>query len=252
MLAKRIIPCLDVADGKVKKGVNFVNLIDVGDPVEIAAAYEKQGADELVFLDISATNEQRKTMVDVVSQVSKEVFMPLTVGGGINSVADMQALLKAGADKVSLNSADVANPDLISQGAELFGSQCIVVAIDIKTDPVTLEKYVYTHGGKKRTDLKALEWAQKVVALGAGELLVTSMDHDGTQAGFDVDFYQTLTNLVTVPVIASGGAGSLADFSEVFLKTKVTGALAASVFHFGKLSIPQVKAELKIKGVTVR
>ena len=252
MLAKRIIPCLDVADGKVKKGVNFVNLVDVGDPVEIAAAYEKQGADELVFLDISATNEQRQTMVDVVSQVSAEVFMPLTVGGGIKSVADMQKLLKAGADKISLNSAAITNPELITEGAKLFGSQCIVVAIDIKTDPLTSEKFVYTHGGTKKTDLKALDWAKKAVALGAGELLVTSMDHDGTQAGFDVEFYQALGQSVNVPIIASGGAGKLADFSQVFLESKVTGALAASVFHFGKLSIADVKAHLRKSGVTVR
>lgn len=252
MLAKRIIPCLDVADGKVKKGVNFVNLVDVGDPVEIAAAYEKQGADELVFLDISATNEQRQTMVDVVSQVSAEVFMPLTVGGGIKSIADMQKLLKAGADKISLNSAAITNPELITEGAKLFGSQCIVVAIDIKTDPLTSEKFVYTHGGTKKTDLKALDWAKKAVALGAGELLVTSMDHDGTQAGFDVEFYQALGQSVNVPIIASGGAGKLADFSQVFLESKVTGALAASVFHFGKLSIADVKAHLRKSGVTVR
>ena len=252
MLAKRIIPCLDVADGKVKKGVNFVNLVDVGDPVEIAAAYEKQGADELVFFDISATNEQRQTMVDVVSQVSAEVFMPLTVGGGIKSIADMQKLLKAGADKISLNSAAITNPELITEGAKLFGSQCIVVAIDIKTDPLTSEKFVYTHGGTKKTDLKALDWAKKAVALGAGELLVTSMDHDGTQAGFDVEFYQALGQSVNVPIIASGGAGKLADFSQVFLESKVTGALAASVFHFGKLSIADVKAHLRKSGVTVR
>ncbi|MCP0887681.1 imidazole glycerol phosphate synthase subunit HisF [Ligilactobacillus sp. WILCCON 0076] len=252
MLAKRIIPCLDVDNGKVKKGINFVNLIDVGDPVAIAAAYEKQGADELVFLDITATNEQRHTMRDVVSAVSKEVFMPLTVGGGISSVADMRALLQAGADKISLNSAAVANPKLISQGAQTFGNQCIVVAIDIKTDLKTGEKIVYTHGGQQRTDLEALSWAKKAVALGAGELLVTSMDHDGTKKGFDVEFYQKLTELVKVPVIASGGAGTKKDFADVFLKSNVTGALAASVFHFGTLKIDEVKEYLSQKGVNVR
>ena len=252
MLAKRIIPCLDVDDGRVKKGINFVNLTDVGDPVEIAAEYQKQGADELVFLDITATNEQRKTMIDVVEEVSKQVFMPLTIGGGVSSVDDIQKLLKAGADKVAINSAAVTNPDLITEGAQKFGNQCIVVAIDVKTDPDTGKLFVYTHGGKQKTELEAIPWAKEVVAKGAGELLVTSMDKDGTKDGFDIDLYQQLGAAVNVPIIASGGAGDLADFSDVFLDANVDGALAASVFHYGELTISDVKDYLKTKGVVVR
>ncbi|WP_300558273.1 imidazole glycerol phosphate synthase subunit HisF [Companilactobacillus sp.] len=252
MLAKRIIPCLDVDDGRVKKGVNFVNLTDVGDPVEIASEYQKQGADELVFLDITATNERRKTMIDVVEEVSKQVFMPLTIGGGVSSVADIQNLLKAGADKVAINSAAVSNPDLITQGAQKFGNQCIVVAIDVKFDQETQKSFVYTHGGKQKTDLEAISWAKEVVKKGAGELLVTSMDKDGTKDGFDIDLYQKLNQAVNVPIIASGGAGKLADFSEVFQEANVDGALAASVFHYGELTISDVKDYLKSKGVVVR
>ncbi|VDG25498.1 imidazole glycerol phosphate synthase subunit HisF [Lactiplantibacillus mudanjiangensis] len=252
MLAKRLIPCLDVADGRVKKGVNFVNLTDVGDPVEIAAAYQQQGADELVFLDISATNEQRRTMADLVEEVSAQVFMPLTIGGGISRVDDMQRILKAGADKVAINSAAVANPALIKAGAEKFGNQCIVVAIDAAWDEAAQMYRVYTHGGKKATDLDALDWAQQAVALGAGELLVTSMDRDGTKAGFDLNLYQALGEVVAVPLIASGGAGNLADFVEVFDQAPVDGALAASVFHYGELTISQVKQALAAKGVIVR
>lgn len=252
MLAKRLIPCLDVADGRVKKGVNFVNLTDVGDPVEIAAAYQQQGADELVFLDISATNEQRRTMADLVEEVSAQVFMPLTIGGGISRVDDMQRILKAGADKVAINSAAVANPDLIKAGAEKFGNQCIVVAIDTAWDEDAKMYRVYTHGGKKATDLDALDWAQQAVALGAGELLVTSMDRDGTKAGFDLNLYQALGEAVAVPLIASGGAGTLDDFVEAFGQAPVDGALAASVFHYGELTISQVKQALAAKGVIVR
>lgn len=252
MLAKRLIPCLDVADGRVKKGVNFVNLTDVGDPVEIAAAYQQQGADELVFLDISATNEQRKTMTGIVEQVSAQVFMPLTIGGGISSVADMQRLLKAGADKIAINSAAVADPTLIQAGAKKFGNQCIVVAIDTAFDEQAGEYRVYTHGGQQATSLEAIAWAQKVVSLGAGELLVTSMDRDGTKAGFDLRLYQQLGAAVNVPIIASGGAGNLADFTDVFQQSPVDGALAASVFHYGELTIGQVKQSLKAKGVVVR
>ncbi|VDG33101.1 imidazole glycerol phosphate synthase subunit HisF [Lactobacillus sp.] [Lactiplantibacillus mudanjiangensis] len=252
MLAKRLIPCLDVADGRVKKGVNFVNLTDIGDPVEIAAAYQQQGADELVFLDISATNEQRRTMADLVEEVSAQVFMPLTIGGGISRVDDMQRILKAGADKVAINSAAVANPALIKAGAEKFGNQCIVVAIDAAWDEAAQMYRVYTHGGKKATDLDALDWAQQAVALGAGELLVTSMDRDGTKAGFDLNLYQALGEVVAVPLIASGGAGNLADFVEVFDQAPVDGALAASVFHYGELTISQVKQALAAKGVIVR
>lgn len=252
MLAKRLIPCLDVADGRVKKGVNFVNLTDVGDPVAIAAAYQQQGADELVFLDIAATNEHRKTMAALVEQVSAQVFMPLTIGGGISSVADMQRLLKAGADKVAINSAAVAQPALIQAGAEKFGNQCIVVAIDAAWDEQAQMYRVYTHGGKQATDLDAIAWAQQMVALGAGELLVTSMDRDGTKAGFDLKLYQALGEVVAVPIIASGGAGNLQDFVTVFEQAPVDGALAASVFHYGELTIGQVKQVLAAKGVVVR
>ncbi|MGA3376377.1 imidazole glycerol phosphate synthase subunit HisF [Lactiplantibacillus pentosus] len=252
MIAKRIIPCLDVADGRVKKGVNFVNLTDVGDPVEIAAAYQQQGADELVFLDIAATNEHRETMATMVEQVSAQVFMPLTIGGGITSVADMQRILRAGADKTAINSAAVANPDLIRAGAEKFGNQCIVVAIDAAWDEQAQQYRVYTHGGQQATDLDAIEWAKQAVDLGAGELLVTSMDRDGTKAGFDTELYQALGAAVNVPIIASGGAGNLQDFVDVFAETTVDGALAASVFHFGELTIADVKAALKESGVVVR
>lgn len=252
MLAKRIIPCLDVDNGRVKKGVNFINLVDVGDPVQISASYEEQGADELVFLDITATTERRDTFKDVVMDISKEVFMPLTVGGGIRTVEDMQHLLQAGADKISLNSAALANPELIREGAQKFGNQCIVVAIDVKTDPVTGRRYAYTHGGRKKTERLAIEWAKEAVSLGAGELLVTSMDKDGTKSGFDIDLYRELGDAVDVPIIASGGAGTLQHFVDVFERTKVTGALAASIFHFGEMTISDVKSELRKHGISVR
>lgn len=252
MLAKRIIPCLDVDNGRVKKGVNFINLVDVGDPVQISASYEEQGADELVFLDITATTERRDTFKDVVMDISKEVFMPLTVGGGIRTVEDMQHLLQAGADKISLNSAALANPELIREGAQKFGNQCIVVAIDVKTDPVTGRRYAYTHGGRKKTERLAIEWAKEAVSLGAGELLVTSMDKDGTKSGFDIDLYRELGDDVDVPIIASGGAGTLQHFVDVFEQTKVTGALAASIFHFGEMTISDVKSELRKHGISVR
>ena len=252
MLAKRIIPCLDVDNGRVKKGVNFINLVDVGDPVQISASYEEQGADELVFLDITATTERRDTFKDVVMDISKEVFMPLTVGCGIRTVEDMQHLLQAGADKISLNSAALANPELIREGAQKFGNQCIVVAIDVKTDPVTGRRYAYTHGGRKKTERLAIEWAKEAVSLGAGELLVTSMDKDGTKSGFDIDLYRELGDAVDVPIIASGGAGTLQHFVDVFEQTKVTGALAASIFHFGEMTISDVKSELRKHGISVR
>ena len=250
MLAKRIIPCLDVDNGRVKKGVNFVNLTDVGDPAAIAAEYQKQGADELVFLDISATNQKRKTTINMVEKVSRQVFMPLTIGGGIKSVADMDRLLKAGADKIAINSAAVTNPELISQGAQKFGNQCIVVAIDVKKDAG--QYVVYVNGGRKKTNLDAISWAKRVVELGAGELLVTSMDQDGTKNGFDIKLYQNINQVVDVPIIASGGAGNVSDFSQVFLEANVDGALAASVFHFGELTIADVKQFVKSKGVVVR
>ncbi|MDV7758046.1 imidazole glycerol phosphate synthase subunit HisF [Liquorilactobacillus mali] len=252
MLAKRIIPCLDVDNGRVKKGINFVNLVDVGDPATIAAEYEKQGADELVFLDITATNQERRTMKEVVERVSSQVFMPLTVGGGIKSVEDMQELLRAGADKISLNSAAVATPELITAGAKKFGNQCIVVAIDVKRNVEKDYYEVYTHGGKTATGIDALGWAQKVVRLGAGELLVTSMDKDGTKSGFDIELYQKLSALVDVPIIASGGAGTSTDFTDVFQESTVDGALAASVFHYGEITIPDLKKILKNQGVNVR
>ncbi|MTV81684.1 imidazole glycerol phosphate synthase subunit HisF [Secundilactobacillus folii] len=252
MLAKRIIPCLDVDHGRVKKGVNFVNLTDVGDPVEIAAAYEQQGADELVFLDITATNEKRRAIVDTIEQVASQVFMPLTVGGGIHSVDDMQRLLKAGADKVAVNSAAVQDPKLITAGAEKFGAQCIVLAIDSKWDSASQRYVVYVNGGRQATDLDVIQWAKDGVAAGAGELLVTSMDKDGTKSGFDIPLYQALTAAVNVPIIASGGCGKVADFTTVFDQTDVDAALAASVFHFGELTIPDVKQTLKKAGVTVR
>ncbi|MFZ2353968.1 imidazole glycerol phosphate synthase subunit HisF [Paucilactobacillus nenjiangensis] len=252
MLAKRIIPCLDVDDGRVKKGINFVNLRDVGDPVEIAAMYQEQGADELVFLDITATNEQRKTMADVIERVSSQVFMPLTVGGGIRSIEDMQTMLRAGADKVSLNSAAVNNPALIQQGAEKFGSQCIVVAIDTWWNEETEQYDVMVKGGREDTGLNAIQWAKVVQKLGAGELLITSMDADGTKNGFDIALYQAMDEVVDVPLIASGGVGKVEDFSEVFQETNVDAGLAASVFHFRELTVDQVKAHLREQKVVVR
>lgn len=252
MLAKRIIPCLDVDDGRVKKGINFVNLRDVGDPVEIASMYQEQGADELVFLDITATNEQRKTMADVIERVSSQVFMPLTVGGGIRSIEDMQTMLRAGADKVSLNSAAVNNPALIQQGAEKFGSQCIVVAIDTWWNEETEQYDVMVKGGREDTGLNAIQWAKVVQKLGAGELLITSMDADGTKNGFDIALYQAMDEVVDVPLIASGGVGKVEDFSEVFQETNVDAGLAASVFHFRELTVDQVKAHLREQKVVVR
>lgn len=250
MLAKRIIPCLDVTGGRVVKGINFVNLTDVGDPVEVARAYNEQGADELVFLDITATSDDRETMADVVERTASEVFIPFTVGGGIRSVADMQKMLKAGADKISLNSAAIANPELITQGAEKFGNQCIVVAIDAKRFEDSW--HVFVKGGREDTGLDAVEWAKKAVSLGAGEILLTSMDADGTKAGYDLALNQAVCDAVNVPVIASGGCGSSADILEVFQKTDVTGALAASIFHYGEVKVPEVKTLLKENGIEVR
>lgn len=252
MLAKRIIPCLDVDNGRVKKGVKFVDLKDVGDPVAIAKAYQEQGADELVFLDITATNQNRETMTNVIERVSAQIFMPLTVGGGIRSVADINNMLLAGADKVSLNSAAVANPKLIQQGAEKFGRQCIVVAIDTRWNQKTNQYDVMVNGGRKNTGLDALEWARRVQQLGAGELLITSMDADGTKNGFDLRLYQQMDQQVSIPVIASGGCGQVSDFSALFEQTNVDAALAASVFHYGELTIEQVKHQLTLQGVAVR
>lgn len=251
MLAKRIIPCLDVKDGRVVKGVNFVGLRDAGDPVELAKHYNRQGADEIVFLDITATHEHRDTVAHVVERTAKEVFVPLTVGGGIRTLEDFQLLLRAGADKISVNSAAVKDKTLISRAAERFGSQCVVVAIDAKTTaPGKWE--VVTHGGRQLTGLDAVEWAREVQNLGAGEILLTSMDADGTKAGFDLPLTKAVTDAVSIPVIASGGCGSLEHFTEVFQQTDCDAALAASLFHFGELTVPQVKEYLRSQSIPVR
>lgn len=253
MLAKRIIPCLDVTDGRVVKGVNFINLIDAGDPVEIAIEYNKQGADEIVFLDITASSDSRATMVDVVRQTAKQVFIPLTVGGGIRTVEDMRLMLNSGADKVSINTAAIKNPELIRKGAELFGSQCIVLAIDAKRDLKIPDRWrVYTHGGRNPVELSAIEWAVRGVKLGAGEILLTSMDMDGTQNGYDCELTKRVSNAVPVPVIASGGAGKLEHLVEVLDKGKADAVLAASIFHFGTYTIPETKEFLAKHGIPVR
>ncbi len=252
MLTKRIIPCLDVKDGKVVKGVNFVGLKEVGDPVELAKQYYQQGADELVFLDITATHEHRDTMIHVVEQVAKEIYMPFTVGGGIRSIEDIRNILRAGADKISLNSAAVNNPELIQQGAQQFGNQCMVLAVDGKKREDGSGWNVFINGGRIDTGLDALEWIQKGVSLGAGEILLTSMDADGTKAGYDIEFCQAVSKVVNVPVIASGGCGSLEDFYELFEKEAADAALAASLFHYGELSVQDVKSYLDTKGVPVR
>ncbi|HEX2992259.1 MAG TPA: imidazole glycerol phosphate synthase subunit HisF [Anaerolineales bacterium] len=250
MLAKRIIPCLDIKDGRVVKGVNFVNLRDAGDPVEQARLYDEQGADELVFLDISATHEGRQTTLELVSRVAETVFMPLTVGGGIREVDDMRHLRLAGADKVSVNSAAVKRPELLSEGAARFGSQCIVLAIDARSSGLSWE--VYVNGGRVPTGIDAVEWAQKGVELGAGEILLTSMDTDGTLAGYDIELTRIVSDLVPVPVIASGGAGTVQHFAQVLTQGRADAALAASLFHDGKLLIPELKKELQELDVPIR
>ncbi|WML45999.1 imidazole glycerol phosphate synthase subunit HisF [Neobacillus sp. PS3-40] len=252
MLTKRIIPCLDVKDGRVVKGIQFVQLRDAGDPVELARFYDEQGADELVFLDISASNEGRKTMVEVVKAVASELAIPFTVGGGINSLEDMKRILRAGADKVSLNTAAVLNPVVIKEGANYFGSQCIVVAIDAKYDEELGTWRVFTHGGRTPTDKKVVEWAKEAAELGAGEILLTSMDSDGEKNGFDLELTRAVSEAVSIPVIASGGAGSADHFEEAFLKGKADAALAASIFHYRETSVTEVKSHLKGKGVVVR
>ena len=251
MLAKRIIPCLDVKDGRVVKGVNFVNIRDAGDPVELARYYSDQGADEIVFLDITATHEARKTVADVVERTAEQVFVPLTVGGGIRTLDDFRELLRAGADKISVNSAAVARPELITEAAERFGSQCVVLAVDARSrGDGTWE--VVVAGGRKPTGLDLLEWVKKGEALGAGEILLTSMDADGTKAGFDLPMTKAVTEAVGIPVIASGGCGSLSHFAEVFEETGCDAALAASLFHFGELTVPQVKDYLRARNIPVR
>ncbi len=252
MLAKRIIPCLDVKDGRVVKGINFVNLADAGDPVEAAVEYNKQGADELVFLDITASSDNRATVHDMVRRTAEQVFIPLTVGGGIRTVDDMRLMLNSGADKVSVNSAAVANPDLIREGADRFGSQCVVLALDARRVPGESRWEVYTHGGRRNTGIDALEWAVKAVELGAGEILLTSMDADGTKNGYDCELTAAVADAVSVPVIASGGAGNLDHLVEVLERGKANAVLAASIFHFGTYTVPQAKAYLKAHGLPVR
>jgi imidazole glycerol-phosphate synthase subunit HisF len=250
MLAKRIIPCLDVKDGRVVKGINFINLRDAGDPVEQARAYDHEGADELVFLDISATPDGRRTTAEMVRRVADQVFLPLTVGGGIRTVEDMRNILLAGADKVGVNSAAVARPELISEGAARFGSQCIVLAIDARRRDGGWE--VYTHGGRTSTEIDAVEWARHAVALGAGEILLTSMDADGTLAGYDLELTRAIVQAVNVPVIASGGAGTLDHFAQVLTEGRADAALAASLFHDKQLTVGTVKQYLIDRGLPIR
>ncbi|MGH8046579.1 MAG: imidazole glycerol phosphate synthase subunit HisF [Chthoniobacterales bacterium] len=252
MLAKRIIPCLDVTDGRVVKGTKFLNLRDAGDPVECAKAYDAQGADELVFLDITASSDGRATMIDVVERTAEQCFMPLTVGGGIRTIADMRAMLRAGADKVSVNTAAINDPDLVRAGAEAFGSQCVVVAIDAKRNPDGKNWIVYTHGGRNATSLDAVEWARKVAELGAGEILLTSMDADGTCEGYDIELTAAVSGAVSIPVIASGGAGSLEHLANVLLEGRADAVLAASIFHFGEHTVGEAKAYLQECGVAIR
>ncbi len=252
MLSIRIIPCLDVHEGRVVKGVNFVNLIDAGDPVEQAKAYEEQGADELIFLDITASSDERKTMIDVVERTASECFMPLTVGGGLRTVENIRDMLNAGADKVSLNTAAVNNPELVRESSLKFGNQCIVVAIDAKRIAGEERWEVFTHGGRKPTGLDAVEWAQKVVSLGAGEILLTSMDADGTKAGYDNELNRKVSDAVNVPVIASGGAGNLDHLADALQIGGANAVLAASIFHFGTYTIQEAKEHLQEKGLPVR
>ncbi|MEC0090409.1 imidazole glycerol phosphate synthase subunit HisF [Paenibacillus macquariensis] len=252
MLAKRIIPCLDVKDGRVVKGVNFVNLRDAGDPVELAALYDREGADELVFLDISASMEGRATMIEVVRQTAGEITIPFTVGGGISHVDDMKRILRAGADKIGINTAAVVNPQLISEGARRFGSQCIVVAVDAKYNQAWGEWEVYTHGGRTPSGIRALQWVKEAESLGAGEILLTSMDADGTKDGFDIPLTSAVSGLVGIPVIASGGAGTSEHFHDVFTSGKADAGLAATIFHYKEMTIQDLKMDLKQKGVEIR
>lgn len=252
MITKRIIPCLDINGGRVVKGVNFVNLVDAGDPVEIAAAYDRAGADELVFLDITASSDNRATVVDMVRRVAEKVFIPFTVGGGIRTVDDFRAILREGADKVSVNSAAIMNPQLISEAADKFGSQCVVVAIDAKRRADKSGWNIYKNGGRVDMGIDAVEWAIKACKLGAGEILLTSMDCDGTKGGYDIELTRIVSESVQVPVIASGGAGTLQHFYNVFDEGKADAALAASLFHFKELEVREVKSYLKERGVRVR
>ena len=252
MLTKRIIPCLDIDAGRIVKGVNFVNIVDAGDPVEVAKGYSAQGADEIAFLDITATKQRRETLSEVVSKVAEQVFVPLTVGGGIRSIEDVSTMLLAGADKVSINSAAVAEPGLVTECSNKFGSQCIVVAIDAKKRVGREGWEIFTHGGIQPTGIDAIEWAKKMKILGAGELLVTSMDRDGTKKGFDIQLTSSISEAVDIPVIASGGVGNLEHLQEGLIEGKADAVLAASIFHFGTYSIYEAKQFLKRKGVNVR
>jgi cyclase len=250
MITKRIIPCLDIKDGRTVKGINFENIRDAGDPVELAIEYAKQGADELVFLDITATNEKRKTLSELVTRIAKHINIPFTVGGGISSIEDVSALLNAGADKISVNTSAVKNPQLIKELANQFGSQCVVLAIDTKFEDN--DWYVYLNGGRVKTELKTLDWAKQAVALGAGEILLTSMNNDGTKDGFALDITKQISEAVNVPVIASGGAGNTQHFKEVFENGKADAALAASVFHYKEIAIPELKRFLKSNQIEIR
>ncbi len=254
MVTKRIIPCLDVKAGRVVKGVNFVQLVDAGDPVEAASAYDREGADELVFLDITASYENRDIIIDVVRKTAAKAFMPLTVGGGVRTIDDVRRLLKAGADKVSINTAAVQSPEFVKEASRIFGSQCIVVAIDAKRKMINdqLSFEVYTHGGRKETGIDAVMWAKRMEEYGAGEILLTSMDRDGTKEGYDLELTRRISEAVNIPVIASGGAGTLNHFYEAIAEGKADAVLAASLFHFGIMSIGEVKAYLAKKGVNVR
>lgn len=253
MLTKRIIPCLDVHEGRVVKGVNFINLIDAGDPVELAAVYDSEGADELVFLDITASHEKRDTMVEVARGTAEQVFIPYTIGGGIRTVEDIRRMLNAGADKVSINSAAITQPAIIAEASRRYGSQCIVVAIDARRRDNTDDRWeVYINGGRKPTGLDAVEWAERVESLGAGEILLTSMDRDGTKDGYDIPLTRAISRAVNIPVIASGGAGKLEHFLEAIVEADADAVLAASLFHFGELSIRKVKEYLAANEVPVR
>lgn len=250
MITKRIIPCLDIKDGRTVKGINFENIKDAGDPVELAIEYAKQGADELVFLDITATNEKRKTLSELVTRIAKHINIPFTVGGGISSVEDVSILLNSGADKISVNTSAVKNPQLIKELANQFGSQCVVLAIDTKFE--NNDWYVYLNGGRVKTDLKTMDWAKEAVALGAGEILLTSMNNDGTKDGFAIDITKQISEAVNVPVIASGGAGNMQHFEYVFKNGKADAALAASVFHYKEIAIPELKKYLKENKIEIR
>jgi imidazole glycerol-phosphate synthase subunit HisF len=250
MLAKRIIPCLDIKNGQTVKGVNFLDLKEVGNPVEMAVKYSDQGADELVFLDISATEERRKTLIPLVKEIAKYINIPFTVGGGINALENVEELLKNGADKITINSASLSNPNLITEVAKRFGSQCMVVAIDTKL--VENQNKVFSNGGKIETDKELFSWAKEVENLGAGEILITSMNTDGIKTGFAIEITKQLSELVNIPVIASGGAGTMQHFENVFTETKATGALAASIFHFNEIEIPELKNYLKSKNLPIR